>query len=336
MMILLSKREHLLHYMLQGDVHLSKKDYGFFNNLQYIIKTNRRVTTNQNKLFEKLLTKYQRQLKKLGHKVEDLIGINWEVEVVTSAQEYLTAHIQISEDNIHIRTPFDTKFIQSFKNLNDNSFLWHKDKKIYVSPYNTYALKSAIMLVNKHFDNVTYCDETNRLLNVVKEYESLIWVPTLRKINDMYLITAINHYLYEAIKHITLDSDPKTLLELSTHGVVISDEILKEDALLMFAGSYNTVVDLDCFDQVAEWLKLLGIEHVFTSKEVIYNKQISNSIKVALLNCGLTCGPARLIDRDYPNAVLLKNKSITSTTNYNPKQMTKIIHLTNSRPIEVR
>ena len=252
MMILLSKREHLLHYMLQGYVHLSKKDYGFFNNLQYIIKTNNRVTTNQNKLFEKLLTKYQRQLKKLGHKVEDLIGINWEVEVVTSAQEYLTAHIQLTEGEIHIRTPFDTKFIQSFRNLNDNSFLWHKDKKVYVSPYNTYALKSAITLVNKHFDNVTYCDETNRLLDVVKEYESLSWAPTLRKINDMYLITAINNYLYEAIKHITLNSDPKTLLELSTHGVVISDEILKEDSLLVFAGSYNTVVDLDCFGQI-EW-----------------------------------------------------------------------------------
>ena len=333
-MILLSKREHLLHYMLQGYVHLSKKDYGFFNNLQYIIKTNNRVTTNQNKLFEKLLTKYQRQLKKLGHKVEDLIGVKWEVEMVTSAQEYLSAHIQLTEGDIHIRTPFDTKFIQSFRNLNDNSFLWHKDKKVYVSPYNTYALKSAIMLVNKHFDNVTYCDETNRLLDVVKEYESLSWTPTLRKINDMYLITAINNYLYEAIKHITLNNDPKTLLELSTHGIAISDNIVQDNSLLTFASAYDAVVDLDCFDQVAEWLKLLGIEHVFTSKEVIYNKEVSNSIKVSLLKYGLTCSP--LGSTDHTNAVLLKTNTMTSTATYHPKRMNKIIHLTNSRPIEVR
>jgi hypothetical protein len=150
----------------------------------------------------------------------------------------------------------------------------------------------------------------------------------------MYLITAINNYLYEAIKHITLNNDPKTLLELSTHGIAISNDIVQDNSLLTFASAYDAVVDLDCFDQVAEWLKLLGIEHVFTSKEVIYNKEVSNSIKVALLKHGLTC--STLGSTDYANAVLLKTTTMASTATYHPKRMNKIIHLTNSRPIEVR
>jgi len=68
----MQKREHLLHYMMKGHVHLSKKDYGFFNNLTYIIKDKNQVTSNQNKLFDKLILKYQRQLRKLGHNIEKL------------------------------------------------------------------------------------------------------------------------------------------------------------------------------------------------------------------------------------------------------------------------
>ena len=60
---MMQKKEHLLHYMMKGHVHLSKKDYGFFNNLSYIIREKNQVTSNQNKLFDKLILKYQRQLR---------------------------------------------------------------------------------------------------------------------------------------------------------------------------------------------------------------------------------------------------------------------------------
>ena len=66
--MILTSKEMLTHYLLKGYVHLSKKDYGFFNNISYITNGKKSITSNQDKLFNKLILKYQRQLKKLGTK----------------------------------------------------------------------------------------------------------------------------------------------------------------------------------------------------------------------------------------------------------------------------
>jgi hypothetical protein len=317
--------------MVAGHVHLSKKDFGFFNNMQYIVKSNSRVTTNQNKLFDKLLTKYQRQLKKLGHNIEQLLELKWDVVVIDSAQEYLDATVYLEGDNIHIRSPFNTKFVTKFRGVPDNTFVWDKDKKVYQSTYSTYALKIAVNSVKEYFDTVNFSSECKNLLSVVDGYENYSWEPTLKRTNGFYYVSAINEHLCNAIKDIHLDDDPKTLYKLSQYGICISNEIC-DTPLKVFASSYFVTSDLTNIDKLIEWLKLLEVEHVFTAKEVLYNKVIHNMLKIKLLKEGIT---SNVIESTNHNGVLLKTMSSRAGT-MDMKKIDKVIDLTNSTPVEIK
>lgn len=330
-MMLFKNREHLLYYLLQGHAHLSKKDFGFFNNMQYIVKTNKRVTTNQHKLFDKLIVKYQRQLKKLGHNIQELLDLSWDVTVVDSAQEYLDASISIEDSQIQIRSPFNTRFVTKFRQVPDNNFVWNKDKKIYAAPYSTYSLKIAIGAVKEHFDTIKYSYDVQNLLSQVEGYDGCNWEPTLKRVNGFYYISAINEPLYNAIKDVTLSDEPKTLFKLSHYGVKI-DELICDDPLKVFASSFHIDGDLNLFDTITEWLELLNVDHVFTAREIIYNKQISNEIKQTLLKHGITCSPAG--STDHKEGVLLKTSS--TPPNCDMRKICKVIHLTNSRPVNLK
>lgn len=331
-MMLFKKREHLLYYMLQGHAHLSKKDFGFFNNMQYIVKTNNRVTSNQNKLFDKLILKYQRQLKKLGHNIQDLLELKWDASLIDSAQEYLDASIYLENDNINIRVPFNTRFVTKFRQVSDNSFIWDKQKKVYTSPYTTHSLKIAVNSVKEHFDEVKFSSELQKLLDDVSAYEGYNWEPMLKRVNGFYYIAGINQYLYDAIKDIPLNDDPKTLYKLSQHGVMIS-ELICDDPLKVFASSYFVTNDLLEIETVVKWLTLLEVQHVFTAREVIYNKPVSNFLKKILLENGITSGV--MGSTNHHSGVLISARS-TGLGSVYMKRIDKIIDLTNSTPIDIK
>lgn len=332
-MMLFSKREHLLYYMLSGHVHLSKKDYGFFNNLQYIIKNSSRITSNQNKLFDKLLVKYQRQLKKLGHDLSHLQELEWQIDLVDSSEEFLRAQIITTENEIHLKSPFDTKFVQALRSVPDNPFMWHKDQKKYIAPYSTYALKVAYDLLNKYFSNVSYCDSTKNLIDSATKFQGNVWAPTLKRINGNLYVIAINEHLYDAIKDIELNDDPKTLMELTHYGISVSDEIFDDDSFKEFAGRYEVMSDLTTFDTLVKYLKLLDVEHVFTSREIIYNRQISDEIKEKLKQAGISCSP---VNSSEHHGILLKSTSSYGIHVNNHKRIYKTVLLLNSRPVEIR
>lgn len=331
--MLFQNREHLLYYMLQGHVHLSKKDYGFFNNLQYIIKNSNKVTTNQNKLYDKLVVKYQRQLKKLQHDIVELQKLEWTIPVVETSKEYLEAYVYLEDGSVHIRSPFNTQFVHSFRSVPDNTFIWNKEKKVYISHYDTNALKIAVQMVETYFPDVRYCENITKILDEVSTYKDTIWDPTYKRVSGNYMITSTNKYLDAILADIEFNDDPLTLLELSKHGVIIDYDVTNEDPYKIFAGSYFVTIDLSMLDTLVEYLKSLNVRHVFTSREVIYNKQISNEIKLKLLEHGISCSPVG--STDHENAVLFKTTTNTNMA-INTRRIDKIIQLTNSLPVIVK
>lgn len=327
-----SSKEQLLYYLIFGHVHLSKKDYGFFNNITNSCKENRPITSNQNKLFDKLLLKYKRQLTKLNHNIEILQRLEWKVGIVESKPEFLYA--KISTNNfIKIKAPFNSQFIQKFRNIENNRFIWIKDKKCYAAPFTTYNLKLAVTYVNKYYKEVVYCDNTTKILEELKVYDNAkYWHPTLIKNNNNFYIYGINENLYEATKNIELNDDPKTLFELSKYGITIDSSVTNGDNILELAGKYDVTIDLEYLDTFCSLLKKLQVEHVFTVRDIVYNKEISNEIKLMMLQHGISCSPITSSDRDV--GVLIKGNN--SYIAYNPKRIDKMITLTNSRPIKVR
>jgi len=325
-------KDQLANYLISGHVHLSKKDYGFFNNMKILTTDKKPITSNQDKLFNKLLIKYQRQLNKLGHEVQKLTKLSWKHDILESKQEYLDAYISIHDTTISIRAPFNNKFIQAFRKIPLNKFVWNKNKKIYEASFSTYQLKIAIDNVNNCYESVKYCAKVNQLLVGVSEYVDVkYWKPTLVKIHDQYYILASNSYLDESTKHIELNDDLKTFYILSQYGVTVHEDLII-DKKSKFASEYITSVDTIDLIEMCDWLNTLNVKYVFTSRDIVYNKELSNDLKLALLEKGIACRPVNL--NMHKNSVLLKthaNYTLFSHMNYD-----KIIHLTNSRPVKIR
>lgn len=328
-----TSKDQLTHYMIAGHLHLSKKDYGFFNNIKTIVHDKKPVTSNQDKLFNKLLSKYQRQLTKLNHNPQQLLTLPWKVGMVESKQEYLDANIFIEGDVITIRSPFNNKFLQMFRKVPLNSFVWDKIARVYQAPLNSYQLKIAIDTVNKCYESVKYCDKIKEILQQLDGYADVkYWQPTLVKRNDHFYVLATNHTLNEVIKDIPLNDDPNTFYILSQYGIKIDESLIK-NSFDKFSAEYLTEVDSFNMSEMCDWLKQLNVECVFTSRDVVYNKELGNELKLELLQRNIDTRAVN--STSVPNSVLIKTHSGYSSLITN-SDFNKIIHLTNSRPVKIR
>lgn len=328
-----TNKDQLARYMITGHVHLSKKDYGFFNNVVLQVHSSKQVTSNQNKLFDKLLGKYKRQLSKLNHDVEALVQLEWKLGIVESKKEFLEARISIVGDEIVIKSPFNTQFVQNFRRIQINPFVWDPVHKSYKGNVSTYSLNLAHTFVTRYYKDVVYCDKVQSLLNQIQEYSTVkFWKPTLVKLNDRFYIVAMNESLANAISNIELNDDPKTLFHLSLYGICFDSTVINNDPVKTFACSHDVSYDLDDLDNVIDMLKLLEVDHVITSRTVVYNKSLSNEIRLKLLEKGVTCSPQG--SNNDENIVLFTTNSSFAASFSN--KIAKVIHLSNSRPVKIR
>jgi hypothetical protein len=326
----MNSKESLLKIFTNGQIHLSKKDYGFFSNIQVFVKDKKPITTNQTRLFDKLIEKYQRQLTKNGYDIKKLLDLPWHIDVVETSTEYTTPKIFITNQKIIIKCPFNTNFISEIRKDPLSLFVWDKNDRNYVSEFSTYAFKKAVTLVTKHYENVQFCEESERLLGIVNSYEECkYWDPILVQINKKYYVLSCNSHVYELVKDLDLSNDPKTLFTLSKYGVKIHPKIIENDKFLSFAANYKSDIDLDKFELLCNWLKVLQVNVKF-SREVLYNKQISKELKTMLTTYDIPYF-GHTDDVDLPCVILQTN---TFVPNYDNAD--KIVTLKNSRPIIVK
>lgn len=327
-------KDQLTDYMVQGHVHLSKKDYGFFNNIKYQIQQNKPITSNQNKLFDKLLLKYKRQLQKLGFDSLELQNYNWKHSIVETESQYLEAKISILDNKILIQSPFNTQFISQFRKKANSIFVWSKKDKAYIGEYNTYSLKIAIEYVNKFYDKVKYCSQTENLLDQIEPYKDCkYWHPTLIKVQNNFYIVATTSIIMDVINDITLSDDPKLIHMLSRYGIKIDDSVLTDD-LSRFASDFFTTFDLDKLDVLAGYLTKLDIITVVLARDIVYNKQISNEIRYAMEANNIICTSS--LDAIKGKAAMLHYNRLIDNDEMSKGSISKFITLVNSRPIPIK
>lgn len=324
-------KDQLLNYLIAGHIHLGKKDYNFFANISYCIKDRKPITTNQVKLFDKLLNKYNRQLKKLGHEVNDLLNLGWHIPVIETKVEFTEAKLFIENNQLKIRAPFNSKFINFVRQISNN-FKWNKQEKTYVANMDTAALKFAYQYLVQAYDTVRFCNKVQELLDYLATYDNLLWKPTLKKINGYYIIAPINNALLEATKDIDLNDDPITLLNLSTYGIEIDSDICNTD-LKIFAGNFITTVNLDSLDTLVEYLNLLKIDHVFSSRDLVYNKLVSKQVKETFDSNGIKLSPVQVETEDKGFLIRTHHYSTQNTAHSN--NILKIVNIINTRPVKV-
>lgn len=334
MMVELKSIDQLLYFM-KGHIHLSRYDEKFIDN----ISTLSTVTTNQVILLHRLVFKYRRQFIKHELFVEKLVELPWNVTVVESSPQYTDGHVSIVNGMIYFRCPFNRSFIDDFRKVPLNTFVWDKQKRQYETAYNVYSLKILLNVANKFFPNIHVCDITQSLLDEIEPFESVLyWQPTLVERNGNLFIVACNSALDEALGDIKLSADIDTYTKVSTYGINVGSEFYENDERLEFICKYNPVVEQSNLQKLVTWLKDINCDMVYIS-----GVSSINITKKKLIEC-LQAGEVPFIelnfqvpplDKKFKCPVLIKLRKNVDNT-FDSLKVAKIVTVVNSTPIDIK
>ena len=324
-------KEHLIYFFLQGKISLSQYDQKFLSNLQLMVHRDNRVTSNQAELFDKLISKYSRQLSKNSLDKETLKQLPWKAEVVESSPQYTGARVSLVEDTINLRVPFNKNFISEFRDVKHNSFEWQRNDKIYASKFTTHALKILKDNLHKYFPTVSYCEQLQPILDELKKYDAEIWNPTFMYVHGRPMLVALNSILGDLVSSLELKNDIKTMFKLSQLGITIHPSLIV-DAKTKFAAEFVTEVDLDELPMIIGWLEELNVGKAIMGRGLVLNKPIKQHIS-ALLENHKVRDPSGLTER--PILLQYHNQPDTRAF-YANEAISKCVIIKNSRPIEVR
>ena len=334
-------KEQLLKFFLSGHISLSQYDYKFMANLFSIIDKKRRITSNQALLFDKLVSKYARQLNKHGFTKEKL-DLVWATPVLPSTEEYTGAYVSLdSDDTLIIRVPFNKKFISVFSKMGsfkDNYFFWDSVDKVYKASFSSISLKTAYKVLPKFFTPVNYADELKGLIDELKEFENYIWDPTLMKINGNVFLIAGNEPLYKVLQEVGTDPTPETYYKLSMAGIKIHDSMVKDDPALRFASSTTVTFDTTELGLLEVYLDQIGEVGLVLQRSLGFN---SRNLRDKLVE--LTNKNSKITLHQYGNGTTMMKPTIvvmwhqTSTGNaMSGTNISKTVVIKDSTPIEVK
>ena len=319
-----------------ANIRLSRYDQQFVNNLTLYTTQHNRITTNQDLLFRKVTSKYNRQF--LHHKlvVDDLLKLPWNVKTVDSIAEYTGASIKIENNKIIFRSPYNKNFLTALRKLDWYKLEWVKDKRQYEADYSPTTLKKLLYLSADHYSILNYCETVTQIINSLSEYEHIkYWVPTLVYNHGFYYIAAINEPLYEAIKDIEINDDLKTVATLVKYGIVI-DQSVKNHFLetepankVKFASSFEAEVEIKDVDIALTWLHEFGCDAISEPKSFLTKTtlDVNNSIIKVCKN------PKDLYNHNNP--VIVYQKGTFSLVNEKFMKLFKIVKFVNSEPIDL-
>lgn len=336
-------KEHLLHFFLNKPLRLHYSDKKFFNNLSSIINNDDTITTGQSALFDKLIEKYETQLKQTNLSLNQMLSLPWQVEVIETSKEHTSARLTLVNRVLEIKVPMNNKFIRKFDDIKDNPFIWERNKKAYVAPFNTHSLKVACSALPKYFSQVVYCNKIQEIINSVSHLSdsSLIWEPTLVNINNYYYVVAITEPLGDRVSNIELNNNPDTLFKLSKLGIKVHSTIIDND-MKKFAAEFMTDVDINQAEiSLVKWLKELDVKQVLLGKGMnpSFNKQLFLSLIENLQNSGIEwirVNSDFKITSAINQPILLQYHGNENMRFCGAGSLAKCVFIRNSNPIEVK
>ncbi len=244
--------------MLDGKISLSQIDYRFLTNITKQVEGDKGITTNQATLFDKLVQKYSRQLKKNHVDPAQVITLDWHTQIISSTVEFTGARVYVEGDNIVFKVPFNNKFIHNFNKERNAAFAYQKDTKSYVSRFSTRSLKYAATILPEFFSTIQYDQTIKTILDELKAYEAGFYNPTLVDINGLLVVVACNSVLADIIKDIPLTKTPQCIEVLTSLGVEIDPNLIGSDAKLEFASNKYGELSQENMKQTITWLEELG------------------------------------------------------------------------------
>lgn len=333
--------KHLTHFMVSGKIRLSRQDAGFLNNISQLITAKGKITSNQVKLFNHVVRKYDRQFAKLGYDVNKLVALPWNLPIVESSAHYTDAFIELVDDRIFFRCPYNNKFLKQLRESADNDcIVWDRVVKQYEAKFSTTILKMVVNMVFNHYETVHCCDKIIAMMDSLLQYDKIkYWNPTLVNVKGNYLIAATNEAINQLVEKITLSDDPYILNYLCKHAINIDEDILKTP-IQQFAASYTPQIDYEHIEQLIEYLKEIKCDSIYIEQRNSEDKNWSNlktlltQTKIPIVETSIWTKPPSPKERGYVNPVIISGLASNMFSGY--FSVSKVISLVNNKPIKLK
>lgn len=133
-------------YWMSGCLNFSRIDRDFMNNVrQNRLKYMQPLTLAQADLWEKLVFKYQRQIRDNGQDPDAILALPWGTAPIDPAPDHSTSRIWVQDHRICMAWPYHQKMIQSWREWRrrcDLACTWDPELKIWSHELTLIAAKS--------------------------------------------------------------------------------------------------------------------------------------------------------------------------------------------------
>ena len=335
--------EECITYLLTV-IRLSRVDAHLFNNLVVLSTHSGKITTNQVNLFNRVVSKYEKQLAEHLLTPEYVISLSWACTIIESLPQYAQAHIWIKDGMIYLKSPFSREFLAALNSNPIHTMHWDRDNREYSLAFGTSALKRLIHIVNACYKQVNYCPIVTKLLADVEQFKSIIyWTPTLVIRKEQLYVVGCNKAVMEAIAHIPLTTDLKSISALLQYGILIDYGVyefllnIHDPQEVKFACNHDPTIEISDLDKVLHWIKDYGCDAIYISLQPKFNNRHdlgwSKRLEKTITDLNI-----EIIDyaeeKRYINPVIISFRSLLPTPK-NPYKYYKLIKVMNTQPIDL-
>jgi len=215
--IVLPSNRDVLHTELMSKVRLNRYDLKFMSNIfQKYLDKNKPLSTGQNELYEKIVHKYRKQLKKLGVPYRDLLELPWKNGIVALDTLNQKTFLRLDkrddgQTEIRLYFNFNKKQIEDVRalvhdddgdhlNRGDTNnvgngqkydFTWDNTSKIWHGPFNVYLFKKLYQFSKEI--GVQIDSSVLSLIETMQRYgDKNAWTPSVRIVNDRLYVSQIS------------------------------------------------------------------------------------------------------------------------------------------------
>lgn len=294
-----------IHY---GLISLNRYDAKYIADIwvRYLLKS-RPISEGQNELWEKIIHKYRKQLKKRGVKYQDILALPWEHGIYTKDELIRDTRLELVEENgevsMNLAFHFNKKVIEELRAIvHDDAgkffkivqssynfasglkydFAWSNDTRYWSGPYHPYLFRELYYFAKKH--GIVIGTTAKKAIELLQEQYGTqdAWKVKIKIVNNRIYINNINEGLVDAIAE-DYDFGDTSILNIENlcakFGIDPPDSINDGVQPLMVRTSWSSPYHLESskIEDLLEYLSVTNRKAVFVGQSLKNNIAMSKS-----------------------------------------------------------
>ena len=283
-----------MHMDIVRQVRLNRYDLRFMHNIyQKYITVGKPLSPGQNDLYEKIIHKYRKQLKKLGVRYKDIVSLTWRrgilpIEILDKQTYFKILSTEQNKTEMQLYFNFNKDQIEevrtivhddkcahlklgmnehAFGNGQKYNFIWDKDEKTWTGEFNLYLFKGLYEFVKKH--NICIDESVQTVVDALdKSGTEREWTPHVHISNGRIYINMITETMLPELENIDMtDLSIWNIEKLSVLGLSAPDEFahISEFINSISPDTRHEICDEDDASVLKRYIKESGRKAIFYS-----------------------------------------------------------------------